>query len=88
GFSPAFLREARNGFAAFLRRCLPENPLKCEYYLPSVVSDMLAAGRADVHVLTSPDKWYGITYREDKPGLVAALRRMSEQGLYPTDRLF
>ena len=43
---------------------------------------------ADAHVLTTPDKWHGITYREDKPELVAALRRMSEDGLYAKDKLF
>ena len=88
GFTPDFVREAERGFAAFLQQNLPLNPLKCEYYLPSVVSAALEAGDAAVKVLTSPDKWYGITYREDKPGLVAALRRMSEEGLYPKDKLF
>ena len=88
GFSPAFVKEARSGFAAFLAAALLASPLKCEYYLPSVVSAAIDTGRADVHVLTSPDKWYGITYREDKPGLVAALRGMAESGLYPKDKLF
>ncbi|MDD4849354.1 MAG: sugar phosphate nucleotidyltransferase [Gemmiger sp.] len=88
GFTPAFVAEAKAGFAAFLAKNLPTNPLKAEYYLPSVVSAQLAAGRANVHLLASPDKWYGITYREDKPGLVAALQTMAAEGLYPTDRLF
>ena len=48
----------------------------------------LEEGKAAVHVLTSTDKWYGITYREDKPALVEALRRMSAEGLYPQDKLF
>ena len=48
----------------------------------------LERGEADVHVLTSADKWHGITYREDKPELVAALKKMSEDGLYPVDKLF
>ena len=64
------------------------NPMKCEYYLPTVVTNALEAGKADVHVLTSADKWHGITYREDKPELVEALKKMSEDGLYPVDRLF
>ena len=46
------------------------------------------SGKAEVKVLTTPDKWYGITYREDKPELMAALRRMEEDGLYPAGRLF
>ena len=88
GFTPGYVAEAKAGFAAFLKENLPVNPLKCEYYLPSVVTAALQRGDADVHVLTSPDKWHGITYREDKPELVAALRRMSKDGLYPKDKLF
>ena len=83
-----FVAEAKAGFVAFLKENLPVNPLKCEYYLPSVVTAALQRGDADVHVLTSPDKWHGITYREDKPELVEALKKMSEDGLYPVDRLF
>ena len=88
GFTPGYVAEAKAGFVAFLKENLPVNPLKCEYYLPSVVTAALQRGDADVHVLTSPDKWHGITYREDKPELVEALRRMSEEGLYPKDKLF
>lgn len=88
GFTPDFLDRAREGFAAFLDASLPLNPLKCEYYLPSVVTAALEKGTAQVTVLTSADRWHGITYREDKPELVEALRRMSEEGLYPKDRLF
>ena len=88
GFTPGYVAEAKAGFVAFLKENLPVNPLKCEYYLPSVVTAALQRGDADVHVLTSPDKWHGITYREDKPELVAALRQMSEDGLYPKDKLF
>lgn len=88
GFTPAYIAEAKAGFTEFLRENLPVNPLKCEYYLPSVVTAALQQGKADVRVLTSTDKWHGITYREDKPELVAALQQMSAQGLYPADRLF
>ena len=88
GFTPAYIAEAKAGFVEFLRENLPVNPLKCEYYLPSVVTAALQQGKADVRVLTSTDKWHGITYREDKPELVAALQQMSAQGLYPADRLF
>ena len=88
GFTPAYVQEAKAGFAAFLQASLPVNPMKCEYYLPTVVTNALEASKADVHVLTSADKWHGITYREDKPELVEALKKMSEDGLYPVDRLF
>ena len=62
--------------------------MKCEYYLPTVVTEALESGKAEVKVLTTPDKWYGITYREDKPELMAALHRMEEDGLYPAGGLF
>lgn len=83
GFTPSFVEQARQGFAEFLAARLPVDPLKCEYYLPSVVTAALEAGKAEVKVLTSPDKWYGITYREDKPALTAALETMTRAGTYP-----
>ena len=57
--------------------------MKCEYFLPTVVSNLLEADRATVKVLKSADKWYGITYKEDKPVVVAALQQMKEDGIYP-----
>ena len=66
---------------------VPES-LVTSHWAPTVVTNALEAGKADVHVLTSADKWHGITYREDKPELVEALKKMSEDGLYPVDRLF
>ena len=83
GFTPSFLTEIEKGFAAFLDNALKSNPLKGEYFLPFVVQNLLTAGRATVKVLTSPDKWYGVTYAADKPVVVAALREKTEQGLYP-----
>ena len=83
GFTPSFVEQAQQGFAEFLAARLPVDPLKCEYYLPSVVTAALEAGKAEVKVLTSPDKWYGITYREDKPALTAALEAMTRAGTYP-----
>jgi len=59
--------------------------MKGEYFLPSVVSKLLADGKARVRVLESADKWYGVTYKEDKPVVVNALKRMREDGLYPMD---
>ena len=83
GFTASFLQEAKAGFKAFLKEGLVTNPMKCEYYLPSVVSNLLDADKATVQVLTSADKWYGVTYKEDKPVVVAAIKKMKESGLYP-----
>ena len=83
GFHRSYLDEAIARFPAFLDNALKTNPLKGEYFLPTVVSDLLAEGKARVRVLESHDKWYGVTYKEDKPVVVAALAAMREQGLYP-----
>ncbi len=83
GFTNSFLNEIKEGFPAFLDKGLKENPMKCEYFLPAVVSRLLDEGRASVAVLKSADKWYGITYKEDKPVVVEAIRKMKKEGLYP-----
>ena len=83
GFTRSILDEIRDGFPAFLDEGLKSNPMKCEYFLPTVVSNLLEKDRAAVAVLKSADKWYGVTYKEDKPVVVAALQRMKDEGLYP-----
>ena len=62
---------------------LAENPLKCEYFLPSVVSSLIETGKATVSVLRSADRWYGVTYKEDKAAVTAAIKSMKDTGLYP-----
>ena len=87
GFTRSFLTEAERRFPAFLDKALAENPLKGEYFLPSVVTQLLEEGRARVKVLRSGDRWYGVTYQEDKPVVVAAIAEMTASGLYP-DKLW
>ena len=83
GFMPSFLEEATALFPKALDEILAKNPLKGEYFLPAIVQQMLTEGRATMKVLTSPDKWYGVTYAADKPVVVAALKKMTEDGIYP-----
>lgn len=83
GFTHSILDEIKAGFPAFLEKGLAENPMKCEYYLPAVVSTLLAEDKAAVTVLESEDKWYGVTYKEDKPVVVAAIQSLKDAGLYP-----
>ncbi|MGN1166410.1 MAG: sugar phosphate nucleotidyltransferase [Lachnospiraceae bacterium] len=83
GFTNSILAEIKEGFSKFLDEGLKSNPMKCEYFLPTVVSNLLADERATVEVLKSRDKWYGITYKEDKPVVTAALQQMKEEGFYP-----
>ena len=87
GFTRSFLEEAQAGFPAFLDNAIANSPLKGEYFLPSVVSRLIGEGKARVRVLRSEDKWYGVTYREDKPTVVAAIAEKTRDGLYP-DRLW
>ena len=83
GFTTSYLDALVAGFPAFLEDAMANNPLKGEYFLPTVVNNLLTAGRCDVKVLPSHDKWYGVTYKEDKQVVQDALRTMSEEGLYP-----
>lgn len=87
GFPAAILKEMETRFSTFLAHAIKENPLKAEYYLPGVVNELLDENKATIEVLHSHDKWYGVTYREDKPVVQAALGRMMEDGTYP-DPLF
>ena len=83
GFSARVLDELWNRMGVFLNAAIPANPLKCEYFLPAVVSNLLEADRATAAVLPSADKWYGVTYKEDKPVVVEAIRNLKKEGLYP-----
>ena len=83
GFNRSFLDEAWKRFPAFLDKALAENPAKAEYFLPTVVSQLIDEGKARVKVLRSEDKWYGVTYREDKPAVMAAIAEKTASGLYP-----
>ena len=83
GFTRSFLDEAWARFPAFLDGALAADPLKAEYFLPGVVSSLIAEEKARVKVLRSADKWYGVTYQADKPQVVAAIASMTEGGLYP-----
>ena len=83
GFSASILKELKDRFPKFLDENLKVNPLKCEYFLPFVVDELLGEKRATVKVLKSMDKWYGVTYKEDKPVVVAAIQNLKDGGLYP-----
>lgn len=87
GFSASMLSELQARFKTFLEENVEKNLLKCEYFLPFVVDELLSEGKATAKVLQSADRWYGVTYKEDKPGVVAAIRALKDSGLYP-DRLW
>ena len=83
GFTPSLLQELEKGFSQFCSRDLVENPQKAEFALPTAVSRLMAEGKAKVKLLSSADRWYGVTYAADKPLVEDAIRRMTEAGLYP-----
>ncbi len=83
GFTHSFLLAIAARFPSFLEESLPKNPLKCEFYLPSLVSELLHSGKAEVRVLQSADQWFGVTYPADKPLVQAAIQEMTAQGCYP-----
>ena len=83
GFSRGMMDELEKGFPAFLRENLPVNPLKCEYFLPFAVDDLVQEQKATVRVLKTQDRWYGVTYKEDKPMVVKAVQSLKDAGLYP-----
>ena len=57
--------------------------MKCEHVIPTAVGDLVKAKTAKVKIMASTDKWFGVTYKEDKPTVVAAIRKLIEEGVYP-----
>ena len=84
GFTPDIFDHLDAAMAKFKENELPNNPLKAECYLPSVVGQLLKEGKATVKVQECPDKWYGVTYKEDTPSLMEALKNLTEEGKYPS----
>ena len=82
GFTPDVFKHGIKMFETFLT----ENALdlKKEFYIPFVVNTMITTGQASVKVLSSPDKWFGVTYKEDRPVVVEKLKEMTDSGLYPS----
>ena len=83
GFQQEILSEFTGRFKAFLDENLPVNPLKCEYYLPSVADAQIKEGLGTIRVLTTEDKWHGVTYAEDLADVKAAMAKLKKKGLYP-----
>lgn len=86
GLPVRFLDELEKGFPEFLEN-VKEGDLKAEYLLPKIIDDLVKAGRARVRVLDTPDKWFGVTYQEDKETVVEAIRSLIKAGIYK-EKLF
>lgn len=83
GFSAGMMDELRKGIEGFFETAFRADPVKSEYYLPKAADDLIKAGKARVKVLKTGDRWYGVTYKEDKEDVANALRSMKDRGLYP-----
>ena len=86
GLPPKFLEELERGFPKFLAG-IKEGDLKAEYLLPTIIDQCIREKKARVRLLETPDKWFGVTYKEDKPAVVAAIRKLVDDGVYP-EKLF
>ncbi len=88
GFTPSIFDEIERQFPVFLENTVPGNPEKAEFYIPNETGRLLRAGKCEVTVMPTHDKWFGVTYKADKPGVMESLARMTETGLYPDHKLF
>ena len=87
GFGKSMLRELQGRFPAWLDENLPANPLKCEYFLPSVANAVIKENRGSVRILNCHETWHGITYKEDMDSVVNYLAELRRQGIYPDSLL-
>ncbi len=84
GFTPDIFDYLDAAMEKYKAETLPKEPLKSECYLPSAVGELLSEGKVSVEVLECPDKWYGMTYKEDTPSLIEALQKLTDEGIYPS----
>jgi len=82
GLPPAFLEELKQGFPEFLSAIKPGD-IKAEYLLPTIIDQCIQSGRGTVRVLPTNDRWFGVTYKEDKPVVVESIRKLIAAGVYP-----
>ncbi|MBQ0017656.1 MAG: nucleotidyltransferase [Clostridiales bacterium] len=85
GFSKEYVDAIKAGFVERLEVINKENPLKGEFYIQSPINAQIAEGSCEYKILTSGDKWFGVTYKEDKPDVVAKFKALKEDGTYPVE---
>ncbi len=83
GFMPSIIKELGDALDNFFANEVDGNPMKAECFLPIEVDKLLQKGKATVEVLSSKDKWFGVTYKEDKPFVVESIQNLKDQGVYP-----
>lgn len=85
GEKPEFINVLEKEFKVFFEQTVPSNPQKAEYLLPTLIGGMLREGKCTVKVLETTDKWFGVTYKEDKEAVVEAMHKLIEDGVYEED---
>ncbi|MFI3283548.1 MAG: sugar phosphate nucleotidyltransferase [Erysipelotrichaceae bacterium] len=85
GFTPKVFEECTELFETFVKEALVSNPMKGEHVIPTAVGQLLEKNAITIKVMASKDKWFGVTYKEDKPTVVNSLAEYKEKGLYPFD---
>ncbi len=85
GLMPEFISLLEEGFEAFFTEAVPANPLKAEYLLPIYIGQLLREDRITVKVLETRDAWFGVTFKEDKPAVVASFKALLASGVYCED---
>lgn len=83
GLRPSVFAELKSRFTEFLKTEAVANPMKSEFYIPKVMDQLIGEGKATIKVLPTKERWFGVTYMEDKPALVASLKALKAEGLYP-----
>ena len=83
GLTPDFFDELETRFVTFLENMKPEEGQKKEYLLPMIIEDLLVEDKAQVKVLETKDKWFGVTYKEDKQVVVDSIKKLHDEGKYP-----
>ncbi|MDE6218424.1 MAG: nucleotidyltransferase, partial [Muribaculaceae bacterium] len=85
GFTPDYFKYSEEAFHKFLK--LHSKELKSEFYIPTVVNDLIEQGKVELKVKETPSKWFGVTFAADRPATVAQFKKLVEEGVYP-EKLF
>ena len=82
GFTPDYFEKSEAIFKDFIVKNL--NELKAEFYIPYAIDCMIKDGSAKTELLSTPSHWFGVTFKEDRPGVVAKFQEFADKGIYPT----
>ena len=82
GFTPDYFDNTEDIFTSFLEKNI--NELKSEFYIPFVIDNIIKSGKGTCELLSTPSRWFGVTFKEDRPGVVAKFQEFADNGVYPS----